>query len=162
MKLYEIKGALRAALDRIEVDEETGEIINAADLDAVEAEAREKLESTALYVRELNAEADALKDEIERLTDRRRSLEKRSTFLKGLMLQGIDALGATKLKTPMVTISVRTSKAVELDADALGKIPESFVRVKREADKTAIKAAIEGGFEVPGAHLVENRSLTMR
>lgn len=131
MKLYEIPGTIRAALDAMEVDEETGEIINAADLDAVEAEAHEKL-------------------------------EKRSTFLKGLMLQGIDALGATKLKTPMVTISVRTSKAVELDADALDKIPESFVRVKREADKTAIKAAIEGGFEVPGAHLVENRSLTMR
>ncbi len=162
MKLYEIPGTIRAALDRIEVDEETGEIINAADLDAVEAEAHEKLESTALYVRELNAEADALKDEIERLTDRRRSLEKRSTFLKGLMLQGIDALGATKLKTPMVTISVRTSKAVELDADALDKIPESFVRVKREADKTAIKSAIEGGFDVPGAHIVENRSISMR
>lgn len=162
MKLYEIPGTIRAALDAMEVDEETGEIINAADLDAVEAEAHEKLESTALYVRELNAEADALKDEIERLTDRRRSLEKRSTFLKGLMLQGIDALGATKLKTPMVTISVRTSKAVELDADALDVLPEGFIRIKREADKAAIKAAIDGGFEVPGAHLVENRSLTMR
>lgn len=162
MKLYEIPGTIRAALDRIEVDEETGEIINAADLDAVEAEAHEKLESTALYVRELNAESDALKAEIERLTDRRRSLEKRSTFLKCLMLQGLDALGATKLKTPMVTISVRTSKAVELDADALDVLPEGFIRIKREADKTAIKAAIERGFCMLGAHLVENRSLTMR
>lgn len=162
MKLYEIPGTIRAALDRIEVDEETGEIINAADLDAVEAEAHEKLESTALYVRELNAEADALKAEIERLTDRRRSLEKRSTFLKCLMLQGLDAMGATKLKTPMVTISVRTSKAVELDADALDVLPEGFIRIKREADKTAIKAAIERGFCMLGAHLVENRSLTMR
>lgn len=162
MKLYEIPGTIRAALDRIEIDEETGEIINAADLDAVEAEAHEKLESTALYVRELNAEADALKAEIERLTDRRRSLEKRSTFLKCLMLQGLDALGATKLKTPMVTISVRTSKAVELDADALDVLPEGFIRIKREADKTAIKAAIERGFCMLGAHLVENRSLTMR
>lgn len=162
MKLYEIPGTIRAALDRIEVDEETGEIINAADLDAVEVEAHEKLESTALYVRELNAEADALKAEIERLTDRRRSLEKRSTFLKCLMLQGLDALGATKLKTPMVTISVRTSKAVELDADALDVLPEGVIRIKREADKTAIKAAIERGFCMLGAHLVENRSLTMR
>lgn len=162
MKLYEIPGTIRAALERIEVDEETGEIINAADLDAVEAEAHEKLESTALYVRELNAEADALKAEIERLTDRRRSLEKRSTFLKCLMLQGLDALGAPKLKTPMVTISIRTSRAVDLDADALDKLPESFVRVKREADKTAIKSAIEGGFDVPGAHIVENRSISMR
>ena len=41
-------------------------------------------------------------------------------------------------------------------------LPESFVRIKREADKTAIKAAIERGFCMLGAHLVENRSLTMR
>lgn len=162
MKLYEIRGALRDALDRMEVDDETGEILNAEDFNAVEIDAREKLESTALYVRELNAEADALKAEIERLTDRRRSLEKRSTFLKCLMLQGLDALGATKLNTPMVTISVRTSKAVELDADALDVLPEGFIRIKREADKTAIKAAIERGFCMLGAHLVENRSLTMR
>lgn len=162
MKLYEIPGTIRAALDCMEVDEETGEVLNADDFNAVEIEAHEKLENTGLYVRELNAEADALKAEIERLTDRRRSLEKRSTFLKCLMLQGLDALGATKLKTPMVTISVRTSKAVELDADALDVLPEGFIRIKREADKTAIKAALEGGFDVPGAHLVENRSLTMR
>ena len=162
MKLYEIKGALRAALDAMEVDDETGEILNAACLEAVEAEAHEKIENSGLYVRELNAEADALKSEIDRLTKRKRSLEKRSAFIKGLMLQGLDALGAPKLKTPMVTISIRTSKAVDLDADALDKLPESFVRVNREADKTAIKAAIESGFEVPGAHLVENRSLTMR
>ena len=162
MKLYEIRGALRDALDRMEVDDETGEILNAEDFNAVEIEAHEKLENTGLYVRELTAEADALKAEIDRLADRKRSLEKRATFLKGLMLQGLDALGTPKLKTPMVTISIRTSKAVELDADALDVLPEGFIRIKREADKTAIKAAIEGGFDVPGAHLVENRSLTMR
>lgn len=162
MKLYEIKGALRAALDRMEVDEETGEILNADALEVVEAEAHEKIEGAALYVREIGHDIDALKDEIDRLSKRKRALEKRTVFIKDLMLEGLDALKAQGLKTPCITVSVRTSKAVELDADALDVLPEGFIRIKREADKAAIKAAIEGGFEVPGAHLVENRSVTMR
>lgn len=59
MKLYEIAPALRFALDDIVVDEETGEILNADALHAVEAEAAEKIEATALYLRELDAEAKA-------------------------------------------------------------------------------------------------------
>ena len=39
MKLYEISDAIRAALDHIDVDPETGEILNADNLHAVEAEA---------------------------------------------------------------------------------------------------------------------------
>ena len=59
MKLYEIAPALRFALDDIVVDEETGEILSADALHTVEAEASEKIEATALYLRELDADAEA-------------------------------------------------------------------------------------------------------
>ena len=44
MKLYEISDAIRAALDHIDVDPETGEILSADALHAVEAEASDKIE----------------------------------------------------------------------------------------------------------------------
>lgn len=47
MKLYQISDAIRQALDHIELDEETGEILSADALHAVEAEASEKIEATA-------------------------------------------------------------------------------------------------------------------
>ena len=50
MKLYQISDAIRQALDHIELDEETGEILSADELHAVEAEAAEKIEATALYL----------------------------------------------------------------------------------------------------------------
>lgn len=161
MYLYEIQNAVRDALDAMVVDEETGEIVDAGALAAVECAAVDKMEGAGLYVRELNLEADTLKTEIDRLIARKKSLEKRSSYIKGLMLGGLDALGG-KVKTPRLTISTITRKSVELDDNALDVLPDGFVRVKREADKTAIKAAIEGGFEIPGAHLVENRSITLR
>lgn len=161
MKLYEIKGALRAALDRIEVDEETGEILNADALEAVEIESHEKIEGAGLYVRELTAEIAALKVEADRLTERRRSLEKKSERIKALLLPAVDAMGG-KVKGSMLTVSIGTTKSVELTENALDLLPDDFVRVKREADKTAIGAALKAGTEVPGAFLVENRSIRMR
>ena len=78
MKLYEIAPALRFALDDIVVDEETGEILSSDALHAVEAQAAEKIEATALYLRELDAEAKAAKEEADRMLARVKSMQKRS------------------------------------------------------------------------------------
>ena len=78
MKIYEIPGALRNLLDRLDADPDTGEV----DGDALAAyaeyqgQAAEKLEGTACYVRELEAEAEAIKAEEDRLAKRRKALEK--------------------------------------------------------------------------------------
>ena len=161
MRLYEIPFALRNALDQIEVDEETGEIHGTDNLDAIEGEAAQKIENAGLYVRELNAEVAALKVEADRLTDRRRSLEKKAERIKALMLPAVESIGG-KVKGSMLTVSIGTTKSVELDENALELLPDDFVRVKREADKTALAAALKAGTDLPGAHLVEKRSIRMR
>lgn len=161
MYLYEIPNQLRCALDAIEVDEETGEILGAHDLDEIEGEARHKIEGAGLYLRELTAEAEAIGEEAARLTQRRRSVEKRIERIKALMLPAVDALGG-KVKGSMLTVSIGTTKSVALTENALDLLPDDFVRVKREVDKTAIGAALKAGTEVPGACLVENRSIRMR
>lgn len=161
MRLYEIPFALRKELELIEIDEETGEILGANNLDQIEGEAAEKIENTGLYVRELNAEIAALKVEADRLNERRRSLENKSERIKALLLPAVEAMGG-KVKGAMLTVSIGTTKSVELDENALNILPDEFVRVKREADKTAIKAAISSGRVIDGARIVENKSIRMR
>lgn len=102
MKLYQISDAIRQALDHIELDEETGEILSADALHAVEAEAAEKIEATALYLRELDAEAKAAKDEADRMIARVKSMQKRSDYLKAMLLDALHATG--KVKTARVTV----------------------------------------------------------
>lgn len=158
MKLYEIAPALRFALDDIEVDPETGEILNADELHAVEAEAAEKIEATALYLRELDAEAKAAKDEADRMIARVKSMQKRSDYLKAMLLDALHATG--KVKTARVTVSIRTSKAIEV-ADGV-TLPDAFVTVRTTPNKTALKEAIEAGAEIEGVRLVARESVQIK
>lgn len=160
MKLYEISDAIRAALDHIDVDPETGEILNADNLHAVEAEASDKIEATALYLRELDAEAKAAKDEADRMIARVKSMQKRSDYIKSMLLDALHATG--KVKTARVTVSIRTTKAVEIAEGA--DLPEAYTTVKTTVspNKTAIKDALSAGIEVPGCHIEERESVQIR
>lgn len=160
MKLYEISDAIRAALDHIDVDPETGEILNADNLHAVEAEASEKIEATALYLRELDAEAKAAKDEADRMIARVKSMQKRSDYIKSMLLDALHATG--KVKTARVTVSIRTTKAVEIAEGA--DLPEAYTTVKTtiSPNKIAIKQALLDGVEVPGCSLEARESVSIR
>lgn len=160
MKLYEIAPALRFALDDIVVDEETGEILQADALHAVEAEASDKIEATALYLRELDAEAKAAKEEADRMLARVKSMQKRSDYLKAMLLDALHATG--KVKTGRVTVSIRTTKAVEIAEGA--DLPEAYTTVKTTVspNKVAIKQALLDGVEVPGCSLEARESVSIR
>ena len=160
MKLYEIAPALRFALDDIEVDPETGEILNADALHAVEAQAAEKVEATALYLRELDAEAKAAKEEADRMLARVKSMQKRSDYLKAMLLDALHATG--KVKTGRVTVSIRTTQAVEIEEGA--NLPEAYTTVKTPVNpnKVAIKQALLDGVEVPGCSLEARESVSIR
>lgn len=160
MKLYEISDAIRAALDHIELDEETGEILSADALHAVEVEAAEKIEATALYLRELDAEAKAAKEEADRMLARVKSMQKRSDYLKSMLLDALHATG--KVKTGRVTVSIRTTQAVQINQEQA--IPEAFTTVKTTVspNKVAIKQALLDGVEVPGCHLEARESVSIR
>ena len=160
MKLYQISDAIRQALDHIELDEETGEILSADALHAVEAEAAEKIEATALYLRELDAEAKAAKEEADRMIARVKSMQKRSDYIKSMLLDALHATG--KVKTVRVTVSIRTTQAVEVSEGA--NLPEAYTTVKTTVspNKVAIKQALLDGGCVPGCELIERESVSIR
>ena len=158
MKLYQISDAIRQALDHIELDEETGEILNADELHAVEAEAADKIEATALYLRELDAEAKAAKEEADRMIARVKSMQKRSDYLKSMLLDALHATG--KVKTGRVTVSIRTTQAVQINQEQA--IPEAFTKITISPNKVLIKETISAGGCVPGCELIERESVSIR
>lgn len=160
MKLYEIAYQIRNALDSMEVDPETGEILQADALRDVEAAASDKVEATALYLRELDAEAKAAKDEADRMIARVKSMQKRSDYLKAMLLDALHATG--KVKTARVSVSIRTTQAVAIDEGA--NLPEAYTTVKTTVspNKIAIKQALLDGVEVPGCSLEARESVSIR
>ena len=162
MKIYEIPSTLRDLLDRLDADPDTGEVDGEALAAYAEynAAAAEKLEGTACYVRELKAEADAIKAEEERLAKRRKALENKSERLKNYMQPALEAMGG-KVKGVMASVRIGKSQAVTVfDLDAL---PDAFKRVvtKVDPDKVALKKALKAGEDIPGAALEDRHSVVI-
>lgn len=162
MNLYEISADFLAALDAMEVDPDTGELLNADRLDALSAAFDEKAEATALYIKNLNTFVAGAKAEEAALAERRKSAEKRIENLKGFLASAMLTVGRDKVETAKTKISFRKSTQVQIDDEAA--LPEGFVTttVTTKPDKTAIKKAIQAGQAVAGAVLVENQNLQIK
>lgn len=162
MRLYEIDAQIEELIAN-SVDEETGEVtIDGDKLEELQMAREDAIENLALYFKVLQAEVKAFKDEEEELRKRRVSTEKSAERVKRYLEF---ALHGERFKTSKVAVSYRKSTKLELSDDfvawAQTNAP-SYLRVKAEADKTAITAALKGGVELNGAVLVENNSIQIK
>ena len=153
MKLYEIDEAILNCIDI-----ETGEIIDAEQLDKLTMEREAKLENVACWIKELKAEAEALKAEKMAFAKRQQVAENKMESLKKYLAYALDGQA---FKSTRVSVTFRKSQSVEV-AD-IWKLDENYLRYKEpEADKTAIKEALKAGKAVAGATLVENTSVIIK
>lgn len=153
MKLYEIDKAIMDC-----VDLETGEIIDTEQLDKLQIERDAKIENVACWLKDLKAEAEALKAEKMAFAERQKIAENKMESLKKYLEY---ALNGKAFKSTRTSVSFRKSQSVEV-AD-IYKLDENYIRYKEpEADKTAIKEALKAGKEVAGAILVENTSVIIK
>lgn len=152
--LYEIDAAIMGC-----VDPETGEILDTETLTALEIERETKIENVALWVKNLRAEAEALKAEKNSFATRQAAAERKIERLEEWLKT---ATGCMKLSTVKVAISFRRTESVEApDANVL---PDEYRRIKTtyEADKAKIKEAIKRGEQIPGATLVEKQNISIK
>jgi hypothetical protein len=112
----------------------------------------EALSMFAMLIQETKVQSMTLKAVIGQLTDRLRRFDRREEFARAMIHKLMTTADMKKIELPVCTISVVNTapKIIITDEAAL---PEHFLRVKMEPDKTAIKTAIERGTHVPGATL---------
>lgn len=149
------------------VDMETGEILDSEKLDALQMERERKLEGVALWVKDLNAEAAAVKEEADKLIARKKSLDNKITSLKNWLLYALDG---EKLKTPRCNVYQTHSQRVAVaDEEKLIRYlqtienPERFLRFREpELRKDEIKKALKDRIEIPGAELETTESVVIK
>lgn len=149
------------------VDVETGEILDTEKLDALQMERETKLEGVALWVKDLKAEAAAVKEEADKLTARKKALDNKIEGLKNWLLY---ALGGDKLKTPRCNVYQTHSQRVKVEDQ--GKLmdyiyslnaPGTYLRYPEpELKKDEIKKALKDGEFFPGAALEETESVVIK
>lgn len=151
--LYEINEEILSC-----VDMETGEIIDPEKLDQLQLDFDNKVEGIALWIKNLLSDAEAIKVEKDKLSERQKACENKAKSLKEYLSA---FLGGQKFKTPKVSISYRKSKAV--DVKDITAIPEEYIKYSEPtANKTEIKKAIESGIQVPGCEIVENQNMQIK
>lgn len=160
MKLYEIA---QEELDLLcEIEELEGELtpeleerlkINSENMSS-------KMEDYCKAIRWYDTQILAAKEETERLRKLIKRAERSQEWMKGAMLDVM--LDKPKVSAGTFTVGTRKSTAVNIiDESAIpARYANEVVTVK--IDKTAIKDAIKNGEEVPGAQLVERKSLTIK
>ena len=160
MTLYQIQDNIRKAIEQ-GFDEETGEILDTNALEALEIQRDEKIENIALFIKNLKAEAEAIKAEKMNLAKRQQTTENHAESLKRYLTKCLDG---EKFFSPKVAVSYRKSQTVEfIDGFDVNQLPEQFQRkVEPEADKTALKDALKAGEEIYGVYLAEHNNTIIK
>ena len=159
MTIYEIDQAIMNC-----VDLETGEIIDTEQLDKLQMEREEKLENVACWIKDLKAEAEAIKAEKQILANRQKVAENKAESLKKYLAYALDG---KKFSTAKCAVSFRTTESVEVTTEGLKNLmrdgKDDLLTYKTpEPNQTAIKQAIKDGLNVAGVQLVQNISTIIK
>jgi len=140
------------------VDMETGEIIDAEKLDALNMEKERKIRNIACWVKDLNAEADALKKEKEGFAAREKAARHKADSLKAYLSS---YLGGKAAKGDEYQISFRESKAVDIVDE--NEVPAAYrIPQPDKIDKAGILTALKAGESVAGCTLIERKNIQVK
>ena len=162
MTLYEINNAIQDVLDYA-LDPETGEILDdalMASYDQLRMDRDEKIENIGCFIKNLEADAKAIREEEKSLADRRRAAENKAEHLRNYLQF---CLAGQKFQSPRLSVSFRKSKKVVFDEAHLYDVPDDYLRYKEpELDKKLVAEALKAGEVIPGCELVESVSMIIK
>lgn len=162
--LYEIAADYRRITDLM-MDSDADEQTIVDTLEGERWPLEVKATNYAMVIRNIGATAEAIKAAEQRMAERRKSLERRADWLKAQLKAAMEYTGIQKIESPEFVIRLQANpESVELDEPAL--LPAEYWRQPEppppEPDKTAIKAALKDGEDVPGARLVRGTRLRIK
>ena len=164
MTLYELTSEYMELLAMLEDPDVDEDLINDT-LEGIDGELEVKADGYARVMRQMDADAKAIKAEEERLANRRKSLENRSAALKGRLQQMMEITGKVKFKTELFSFGIQKNPAaVVMDEQYIENIPECYLIIQEpKIDKQKIKEDLKAGLDLEGiAHLEQTESLRIR
>ena len=161
MKLYELTQSYRNLENLGEQEGLTVEMIQEA-LGQVEEDINTKIENTCKVIKEIEADALGIDEEIKRLTVLKKQKENTAKKLKEYVEFEMNGIGLNKVEGKLFKISFRKSKVVKVLDET--KIPKEFIKVKttESISKTDLGKALKSGEIIEGAELVENKTLQIK
>lgn len=134
-------------------------------LEGLSGELEVKATNVAMFVRNLESSAEAIKSAETEMAARRRAIENRAKRIRQYLHEQMARTGITKIECPYFKLAIRDNPpAVVIDAES--QIPEEFMRQPETPppapDKKAIAEALKAGKDVPGARLERGQRLEIK
>jgi hypothetical protein len=164
LKLYEISNQYEHIFNNL-YDEETGEILETVQkqLNALDAVRDKKCVAVAAFIKNMEAERDAIKTAKENMATREKRYKNRIEYLEHYLKDNMQLCGITKLSHPEFEIKLKESQAVDDDIDLL-LLPTKYQETVTETKvlKAEIRKALMNGEKIPGAKLKTNLNLSIK
>ena len=168
MKLYELSKDYENLILAIE----NGDIPEEAVVDTLESITTlldEKADNIACWIKELTAEAEAIKAEEDKLKARRTAKLNRAERLTNYLAECLTNAGRNKIETARNIISFRKNPPAVVFDDEKAFIEWAQVNAdsllkygKPTVDRTAIKVALDNGAEIEGVRIESKLNLKIK
>lgn len=130
-------------------------------LSSIEDSFKDKAENIVKLMRHKVSEQEMIDNEIARLKGRSDKLKKDAEWLRNYVEREMLRTGITKVPSSLFSITIaNNTPKIEVFDETL--IPSDYIRTVTSPDKIAIRDAINNGVEVPGANLVQTKSLRIK
>lgn len=164
MKLFEIANEYQNILEET-FDAETGEINQNAlsKLDEITVDIKEKGIAVASFIKNIDAEREAISNAKKSMADRESKLNRRVDYLTSYLQANMERCGINEMSCAYFTVKLKKCPASVFVIDEKD-IPDEYKKKKEEIslDKVKLKEHIQAGVVVPGASLKQNLRLEIR
>jgi len=161
MNLYELEGNLLHVVELANSAKPEDQQLFADTIESLQDSIADKAIGYGKVINQLVADEKQLADKIKHDQERKRTLSNNIGRLKLALQHGMETAGKEKVKDIDLSIWIQNNPvSVAVTDDKL--IPGEFTEVEKKLNKTAIKQALNDGEEVPGAKLVQTRSIRIR
>ncbi|QWK86604.1 siphovirus Gp157 family protein (plasmid) [Levilactobacillus brevis] len=161
MNLYELEGNLLHVVELANSAKPEDQQLFADTIESLQDSIADKAIGYGKVIKQLVADKKQLAEKISHDQDRKRILSNNISRLKLALQHGMETAGKDKIKDIDLSIWIQNNQpSVAVTNDKL--IPDEFTEVEKKLNKTAIKQALNDGEEVPGAKLVQTRSIRIK
>lgn len=161
--LYEVTGNILALQEMLESPLDDEDILKDT-LEAVQGEYEQKIESYCKVIKNIDADIQAIKTEIARLSEKKKVLENNIDRLKKAMFDSMKATSTNKVKGQIFTVSIQRNGGklpVIVDVET-SELPDELVKVVESPDLEAIAKLIDSGNTQYGHYGERGESLRIK
>lgn len=164
LTLYQIADQYLADMQKLQ-DMDLDEQTLADTLEGLSGELEVKATNVAMFMRNLENAADAIKEAEKQMADRRKAIENRIDRIKSYLISNMERTEIKKIECPYFAITLKKNppalKVLEED-----KIPSKYFTIPEPPppalDKAKLKEDLKAGVEIEGAILTVGSSLLIK